>query len=295
MFALGDSREESPNDMVLLESNDHSPHASYSDGSGNMANNSADPFSTAVPSEALATQLSLQTANQGMPPTSIQSASLSPSNSSRPNPGSKWPCLLTVEPTPDKSRVETQIPIRLTLYGAPKNFTKLHLPSYTISKPKFQCKPTHELAEDTLELKTMLVCASAMQKEGVEEIAFQRAEIEEPPGNKEEQDVSHLPENDHSRPLNGGPVYICAGCVVRERKRAARKKLKKVDEEEEWAKEEHKRAIVFNCAELRDWQLPNAKEVPVKDANEPYDAMTIHVPMRIACYCRHQSEKVGFQ
>ena len=43
---------------------------------------------------------------------------------------------LTIHPTPMKSRVETQIPIKLTIFPLPLGITKLHLPTHTISKPK---------------------------------------------------------------------------------------------------------------------------------------------------------------
>jgi len=180
------------------------------------------------------------------------------------------------------------------LHDVPPGITKIHLPSYTISKPKFQAKPPFVKSDDTLELYTMLVCASALQKDGVEERAFNLAALTEE-GSKDDQSGMSADENDPSKPLNGGAVSICQGCIVRERKRAARKKTKKVDEEEEWAKDEAKRVVVFNCAEVRDWCVPGTKEAAVKDHEGPLDSMFVHAPMRIACYCRHQSEKVGFQ
>ncbi len=143
----------------------------------------------------------------------------------------------------------------------------------------------------------MLVCASALQKEGVEKQAFARAAMDETPVKVETSNESNTnDENDLSKPLNGGPVAICQGCIVRERKRAARKKTKKLEEEEEWAKDEAKRIIVFNCAEVRDLCVPGLKENPVKDHSGPRpDRMCVNAPMRIACYCRHQGEKIGFQ
>ena len=46
--------------------------------------------------------------------------------------------VLTIHPTPLKSRVETQIPIKMTLFPFPPRITKLHLPTHTISKPKLR-------------------------------------------------------------------------------------------------------------------------------------------------------------
>lgn len=234
----------------------------------------------------------------GVAPGSLPN-SLSPASVSQPRGAARWPCLLTVDATPEKSRVETQIPIRLTLHDVPSGITKLHLPSHTISKPKFQAKPPFTKSDDTLELSTMLVCASALQKDGVEDRAFRRALVDEVPVKTEETQLAGVADqpddDDPNKPLNGGPVTICQGCIVRERKRAARKKTKKVEEEEEWAKDEAKRVIVFNCGEVRDWCVPGTKETAVKEHDMPLDVMFVNAPMRIACYCRHQSEKVGFQ
>ena len=227
------------------------------------------------------------------------SSSMSPPGTRHNHPGNKWPCPLVIEPIPDKSRVETQIPIRMTLHKPPQGIKRVHLPSHTISKPKFQQKPPFEGADDTLELSVLLVCASAMQsKEHALENAFKRAEGDEVPIKREEttNGQAQQDDDDPSKPLNGGPVAICAGCIVRERKRAARKKTKKPEEEEEWLKDEAKRVIVFNCSEVKDWCLPDTtKETFVKDHNGPVGMMCVSVPMRIACYCRHQQEKMGFQ
>src|SRR3954470_2735911 len=66
--------------------------------------------------------------------------------------------VLTIHPTPLKSRVETQIPIKLTLFPMPLGINKLHLPTHTIAKPKLLAKPVPEKSPDTLELYTTLVC-----------------------------------------------------------------------------------------------------------------------------------------
>jgi hypothetical protein len=107
-------------------------------------------------------------------------------------------------------------------------------------------------------------------------------------------------EDEENKPLNGGDVKICAGCITRERKRAARKKVKKVEEEESWHKDEAKRVIVFNTHEVKDWQTPTSQppSEATGDRPEPFvpeGAMQVDAPMRIACYCRHQNEKLGFQ
>jgi hypothetical protein len=210
--------------------------------------------------------------------------------------------MLTIHPTPLKSRVETQIPIKMTLFPLPPGVTKLHLPTHTISKPKLLAKPPPVKSSDTLELSTTLVCTSAMQNPEFRRRAFARAAgtLKAPESRPNEEADGALDENDENKPLNGGEVKICAGCITRERKRAARKKVKKVEEEESWHKDEDKRVIVFNTQEVKDWQQPSSQvqSDSVGDRREPIvpeGAMQVDAPMRIACYCRHQNEKLGFQ
>jgi hypothetical protein len=214
------------------------------------------------------------------------------------NMGTPYKPVLTIHPTPLKSRVETQIPIKMTLFPMPMGITKLHLPTHTISKPKLLAKPNPERSSDTLELYTTLVCTSSMQNPENRRKAFERAAHPQPA--QEEAAAENSDEDEENKPQNGGDVKICPGCITRERKRAARKKVKKVEEEESWHKDEHKRVIVFNTHEIKDWQAPTS-QIPSEstgDRAEPFvpeGAMQVDAPMRIACYCRHQNEKLGFQ
>ncbi|KAI9674855.1 MAG: hypothetical protein M1829_003595 [Trizodia sp. TS-e1964] len=213
--------------------------------------------------------------------------------------------ILTIHPTPLKSRVETQIPIKMSLFPMPPGVTKLHLPCHTISKPKLLAKPPMEKASDTLELHTMLVCTSAMQKPDNLQRAFKRAA-----GIESKTEEHHRPspnsgassdssDDDESKPSNGAEVQICSGCINRERKRAARKKAKKVGDEELWNRDEHKRVVVFNTTEIKEWHPPTDIAIEVSADRPlpiiPEGAMQVDMPMRIACYCRHQGEKMGFQ
>lgn len=190
---------------------------------------------------------------------------------------------LTIHSIPPKSRVETQIPIKMTLFPLPQGVKKIHLPPHTISKPKLLVKPRPNPSPDTLEMYTQLVCTSAMSKPALREKAFARAATSGHPV-----DIKSEPEGD-DKPENGGEVHICPGCVTREHKRANRKKVKKPEEEENWKRGETKRVIVFNTQEVKEWQ-----QVP-PEFNAPTGTMQIEAPMRIACYCRHHHEKVGFQ
>lgn len=197
--------------------------------------------------------------------------------------------VLTVHPTSLKSRVETQIPIRLTLSPLPAGVKKLRLPSHTISKLKFLAPPSTESTPDTLQLYTSLVCTSAMQDRDKLKRAFARTRGERNPaganGTEEE------------RPLDGGDVKICTGCIQRERKRASRKKQRKPEEDELFQKDEEKRVIVFNTSEIKEWTEPPKSAAAGYGEMPPAapGSMQVELPMRIACYCRHQNEKLGFQ
>lgn len=214
---------------------------------------------------------------------------------------------LHVNPIPAKSRVETQISIKLTLDPMPPGVTKLHLPTESISKAKLLAKEVIK-APDTYELLTMLVCTSAMQNPEFRARALRVASGEEvlpktegrrrssAVDAKNKQDDSVDP-SDPNLPQNGGEVKICDNCINRERKRAARKKQRKQEEEDLWNSYEKDRVVVFNTTEYQNFHAPT----PFKD--EPNDnlmlfsdaAMQVDAPMRIACYCRHMNEKTGFQ
>lgn len=207
---------------------------------------------------------------------------------------------LIVHPTALKSRVETQIPIRLTLYPMPPGVKKLRLPGYTISKPKFFAKPDTPRSPDTFELGVSVVCTSAMQDKENRERAFARARGEQvSPKPLEKENASGEAQDNEDSPLKGGEVKICAGCIQRERKRASRKKQRKPEEDELFQKDEDKRVVVFNTPEMKDWADPpritSSSGAEASSAPPPLGAMQVELPMRIACYCRHQGEKLGFQ
>ncbi|KAL2753674.1 hypothetical protein ACRALDRAFT_2044030 [Sodiomyces alcalophilus JCM 7366] len=191
---------------------------------------------------------------------------------------------LLIHETPPKSRVETQIPIKMTLLGAPPTIKRLHLPTHSISKPKLLAKPPAERSPDMLELYVQVVCTTAMQDENNKRRALQRAATASHPpvqGPPADMDV------EENKTANGGEVRICKGCIMRERKRAGRKKIKKAEEEEMWKKDENRRVIVFNTKEIKDWQ-------PCTGTGR-VGGLQVDCPMRIACYCRHHNEKVGFR
>ena len=208
------------------------------------------------------------------------------------------PPRLFVQPTPFKSRVETQIPIKLTMHHLPPGIKRIHLPTHTISKPKLLSKPAAVRAPDMLELYTMLVCTSAMSDTATRERALTRAAAAQH-NYTAPKVLSEKAEDDENKPQNGAEVRICPGCITRERKRAGRKKHKKPEEEELWNRFEHERVIVFNTHEVKEWQPVTAHMADPTGAglreSVPEGTMQVDVPMRIACYCRHHGEKLGFQ
>ncbi|TGJ86078.1 hypothetical protein E0Z10_g2704 [Xylaria hypoxylon] len=205
---------------------------------------------------------------------------------------------LVIHPMPVKSRVETQIPLKITLHNLPKGIRRVHLPTHTIAKPKLLQKPSTGPSPDMLELTTMLVCTSAVTDETRLKRAFGRA-ARKPNINEMSNPVDGI-EDEENKPQNGGEVRICVGCITRERKRAGRKKHKKPEEEELWDRYERERAIVFNTLEVKEWQTVTAVMADPTGAGFingaiPEGTVQVDAPMRIACYCRHHGEKLGFQ
>ncbi|KAF2969867.1 hypothetical protein GQX73_g3679 [Xylaria multiplex] len=166
------------------------------------------------------------------------------------------------------------------------------------AKPKLLQKPSTGPSPDMLELTTMLVCTSAMTDETRLKRALGRAA-----GKPNVNEMNNIPdgiEDEENKPQNGGEVRICAGCITRERKRAGRKKHKKPEEEELWDRYERERAIVFNTLEVKEWQTVTAVMADPTGAGFingaiPEGTVQVDAPMRIACYCRHHGEKIGFQ
>ncbi|KAG5358380.1 Protein SPT23 [Yarrowia sp. B02] len=88
----------------------------------------------------------------------------------------------------------------------------------------------------------------------------------------------------HSNPRNY--VNICSGCMNRERKRASRKKVRVPIDEAHWNCDRDRRAIIFNCKEIVELS-PVTTEGGIVGRR-------LDLPMRIACYCRHHGEELGF-
>jgi hypothetical protein len=302
-FFFAGSREESPLNAMLPAAQGHSPWNKHSPSSGleetfnHITMNGDSPGNaTFTPNlQFSATGFGFEPDSSATPSTFTKEISSPPStiNSAEGAP------VLTIQPTSLKSRVETQIPIRLTLSSLPQGAKKLRLPRHTVAKPKFLAKTEVDRSSEILELHTSLVCTSAMQDPVKLQRAWARARGEELAAytrpSPDSSNGSTSSKDDEDKPLNGGEVRICAGCIQRERKRASRKKQKKPEEEEMFSKHEEQRVVVFNTSEVKEWaEVP--REGQPETQNVPTSgAVQVELPMRIACYCRHQNEKMGFQ
>ncbi|KTW30241.1 hypothetical protein T552_00718 [Pneumocystis carinii B80] len=167
------------------------------------------------------------------------------------------PYILNIFGIPEKSRVETQVKLGIKLTPSlsvqepfNKDFFWLKLPSWTITKeklklPNLRNHPKYIDPEKILTLEPSVVCASDITRN----------------------------------------VLICSACIMRERKRAIRKKKTKFENESNRnqdslspVKDEEKKIILFNYPEIFRFK-------------DNY----INIPTRITCYCRHHRENIGFR
>nr|POF17616.1 protein spt23 [Quercus suber] len=313
MFHTGASHEESPGNTNMMFSTT-SPNALFSTPSSG----SNEPFSANNPwnqgishnptwSNDFSNQFTSPSALAFTPSPIVNGTS--PVNTTRSHAVAKGRSPLHIAPISTKSRVETQINIIMTVEKPPPGVEFVHLPLHTIAKSKLLAKEEHDPSK-VLELHTMLVCTSAMRNPQFKEKALQRAAAQDNmviqnradqlrgAADEDKNDMNNVAEAD--KPANGGEVRICSNCIQRERKRAGRKKLKKEEEQQHWERFETERVVVFNSNEylqFKPWE-PVPSDNAIID-EQPYIApegsMQVNAAMRIACYCRHQSEKEGFR
>ncbi|KAF7198018.1 Protein SPT23 [Pseudocercospora fuligena] len=312
MFAIAGSRDQSPATNLMF--NQPSPNAIFSTPSSD----SPETFSNAQwnPSLAQNPQWPGDFAGQLTSPGGITFTPSPVPNGSTPSGPSRaitrrGRSPLHIAPISTKSRVETQINVVMTLEKPPAGIEHLHLPLHTIAKSKLLAKEDFDKSK-VLELHTMLVCTSAMHNPQFKEKALQRAaaqnneeiqrraELMRDANDEDKNDSKNV--DDADKTTNGGEVRICSNCIQRERKRAGRKKTKREEEQQHWERFETERVVVFNSNEYlpfkpcdpgtysqRDTGVDGEQYVP------PDGALHVTAAMRIACYCRHQSEKEGFQ
>ncbi|KAK4542710.1 hypothetical protein LTR36_006282 [Oleoguttula mirabilis] len=312
MFQLANSRDESPVTTNMIFNN-ASPNAIFSSASSNsedaygnqawndgMAQNPAWPNDYNQFASPGALGFTPSPVVNGATPAVVPRGSAAPLGRSP----------LHIAPISTKSRVETQINVIMTLEKPPPGVEHVHLPLHTIAKSKLLAKEEIDM-DKALELHTMLVCTSAMSNIHFREKALhraaaqsndeiqQRAEQLREAGDDDKNDQKNMDEAD--KPANGGEVRICNNCIQRERKRAGRKKLKKEEEQQHWERYETERVVVFNSNEYLPFKPydPSQREggmnLEDKQYAPPSGSIQCTAAMRIACYCRHQSEKEGFQ
>ncbi|KAK3838849.1 MAG: hypothetical protein J3R72DRAFT_448481 [Linnemannia gamsii] len=161
-----------------------------------------------------------------------------------------------------KSRVETQIKLGIQLVNQNNErigaWTHIRLPEYMVAKEKNKSANAKNVGPEVIEAMTS--------------------------GTFLDLEAAVVCQSDKTK-----VIQTCAGCVLRERKRAQRKKnigKKKIgapvapiieeDEPEVMALEQRK-ILLFNCTEIAE-----------------FTSGELTLPTRITCYCRHHGEKQGF-
>lgn len=316
MFAVGGSRDQSPTTNLMF--NQASPNAIFSTPSSDSPETFAGNQNW-NPSLAQNPQWPGEFTGQLTSPGGIAFTPSPGANDSTPASTSRdvggrtglGRSPLHIAPISTKSRVETQINVVMTLEKPPPGTEHLHLPLHTIAKSKLLAKEDFDKTR-VLELHTMLVCTSAMHNAQYKERAMKRAaaqnnaeiqrraELSRDSNDQDKNDQKNLPEED--KVANGGEVKICSNCIQRERKRAGRKKTKREEEQQHWERFETERVVVFNSNEYLPFKPCEPGQYPQRDINAegeqyvpPDGSLHVTAAMRIACYCRHQSEKEGFQ
>ncbi|KAG0234154.1 hypothetical protein BGW41_001206 [Actinomortierella wolfii] len=161
-----------------------------------------------------------------------------------------------------KSRVETQIKLGIQLVNQNNElvglWTHMRLPDYMVAKEKNKQINAKNLGPEVIQALNNGTCLSL--------------------------DASVVCQSDRSK-----VIQTCTGCVLRERKRAQRKKSlgKKKgpetmtpavdDDSPEQMALEQRKILLFNCTEIAEFSTGE-----------------LTLPTRITCYCRHHGEKQGF-
>ncbi|KAF9331124.1 SPT3 Dosage dependent suppressor of Ty-induced promoter mutations-like protein [Linnemannia elongata] len=161
-----------------------------------------------------------------------------------------------------KSRVETQIKLGIQLVNQNNErigaWTHIKLPEYMVAKEKNKSVNAKNVGPEVYDALNNGTCLSL--------------------------EAAVVCQSDKSK-----VIQTCTGCVLRERKRAQRKKnigKKKAgaaatpvieDDEPEVMALEQRKILLFNCTEIAE-----------------FTSGELTLPTRITCYCRHHGEKQGF-
>ncbi|KAG0047287.1 SPT3 Dosage dependent suppressor of Ty-induced promoter mutations-like protein [Gryganskiella cystojenkinii] len=163
-----------------------------------------------------------------------------------------------------KSRVETQIKLGIQLLNQQNErigaWSHIKLPEYMVAKEKNKRINAKNVGQEVYQALNNGTCLSL--------------------------EASVVCQSDRSK-----VIQTCTGCVLRERKRAQRKKSlgKKKngqvaapisnleDDDPEQIALEQRKILLFNCTEIAE-----------------FNTGELILPTRITCYCRHHGEKQGF-
>ncbi|KAK8155752.1 hypothetical protein IWX90DRAFT_493817 [Phyllosticta citrichinensis] len=175
----------------------------------------------------------------------------------------QFPSQLKFELSLLSSRVETQFFVTFTLSNAQMGVERVRLPRHLISNARFLAKKEEAANLQTLQLRTLLVSADAMESPEIKLETLKEAAT----GSQE----------------SAREVKICPACINREKKRANRKMNKT---KEPWNGNEGKRAVLLSGEEYSTWERRQVENGKID--------LQLKMPVRIACYCRHHNSKQGF-
>ncbi|KAG0257343.1 hypothetical protein BG011_004017 [Mortierella polycephala] len=163
-----------------------------------------------------------------------------------------------------KSRVETQIKLGIQLVNQQNErigaWTHIKLPEFMVAKEKNKRVNAKNIGPEVIEALNNGTCLNL--------------------------EASVVCQSDRSK-----VIQTCTGCVLRERKRAQRKKslgkkkgglapgptTQPDDDDPEQMILEQRKILLFNCTEIAE-----------------FSSGELILPTRITCYCRHHGEKQGF-
>ncbi|CDH49582.1 related to spt23-suppressor of tyretrotransposon [Lichtheimia corymbifera JMRC:FSU:9682] len=172
---------------------------------------------------------------------------------------------------PDKSRVETQTRLCIQLVtGSGTKVTDwpyLKLPERLLAHSRLKRAAQHQQQQELHDKQRAQPLSSLMSKHS------------SPSQNNDDsvdEDALHLDAKVVCASQPDVAVKVCQGCIQRERKRAERSKTSDYNRILEEFPEQD-RILLFNCGPMVTFSSGDAI-----------------LPTRIACYCRHHSEKKGF-
>ena len=122
---------------------------------------------------------------------------------------------LQISNLPRTQRVETQMPVSLTMYPMPPGVSHIHFPPYTMARSKLVADPPPIKAPSTLELSAHCVCATAMEDPERKKQALERAadanstEFRDAKVDGTQPRSLQLADDDPKKPMNGAFVFIC--------------------------------------------------------------------------------------